>query len=299
VQQAENETASAASAPSPPGVDPRGAPVDLARVSALLQADPVWCAYALADLQPAFLPHCRWYLADDTGMNGSAQAHPSEDAFENDGLLLLFTLLQPPILITMGSVDAVASALARAHLPDHVYLNVRVEHLPLVEVYYDVPNGPLHMRRMKLERTPSSPFTPHPQLVRLTRADVERMHALYAHGGPFTPDAFDFYQIENGVFFGIEDRGGDLLAAGGTHIVDPQQGIAAIGNMYTHPARRGCGLGGAILQALLAEFAARSWGTVVLNVDQRNMRAQRLYERHGFQVHCPFIEGIGRKRVRR
>jgi ribosomal protein S18 acetylase RimI-like enzyme len=30
----------------------------------------------------------------------------------------------------------------------------------------------------------------------------------------------------------------------------------------------------------------------VLNVDHRNTGARRLYEQHGFTVHCPYIEGI-------
>lgn len=270
----------AGATPASPSSDTSG--VDMARISAILQADPIWCAYALADLQPDFLPYCYWSVAE-----GAA----------SDGLVLLFTLLDPPPVISVGSADAVASALARMPLPEQIYLNVREEHLPLVEAYYDVPDGLIPMLRMGLTHPSPLPFEPHPQLVRLTRADADRLSALYAHGGPFTPDAFDPYQIDNGVFFGIESAEGELWAAGGTHIVDAERGIATIGNMYVHPAHRGQGLGSAVLQALLAEFAARGWETVVLNVDQRNVRAQRLYERHGFSVHCPFIEGIGHKRA--
>jgi ribosomal protein S18 acetylase RimI-like enzyme len=119
--------------------------------------------------------------------------------------------------------------------------------------------------------------------------------ALCAQGGPFTPDAFAPAQLADGVFFGVAAEDGGLLAVGGTHIVDRTSGVAAIGNMYTHPAARGRGHAGAILAALVATLRAEGISTIVLNVDRRNATAIRLYERHGFTVHCFFVEGKARR----
>ncbi len=134
--------------------------------------------------------------------------------------------------------------------------------------------------------------SPNFLLRRLTAADVTAVEALFAHGGPFTPDAFAAHQIELGVFYGVEDEHGELAAVGGTHIVDYAARLAAIGNMYTRPDCRGRGYASAVLAAIVTHLQTNGVETIVLNVDQRNTGARRIYERFGFVVHCPFIEGV-------
>lgn len=253
-------------------------------IRAILDREPFWCAYALADLQAEFQPYCHWSVVHGEAASG-------------DGLAVLFTLLDPPALVTVGSADAVRSALNQLDLPDAIYLNVREEHLPIVQEKYTLPSGPIHMRRMGWTQPPAASADSSIRPVRLTPPDAERVRQLYQHGGPFTPDAFDVYQLENGIFFGIEGENDDLGAVGGTHIVDWDHGVAAIGNMYTHPDRRGRGYASAILHALWNEFQAHGITTVILNVDQRNAGAQRLYERMGFTMHCPYIEGIAERKT--
>jgi ribosomal protein S18 acetylase RimI-like enzyme len=131
---------------------------------------------------------------------------------------------------------------------------------------------------------------------RLGRADAPDLQTLFAHGGEFTPNAFDPYQLDGGVFYGIFGGPGELLAVGGTHIVDWSSGVAAIGNMYTRSDQRGRGYASVILAAIIAELRDRQVANIVLNVEQRNQGAQRLYARHGFVVYCSFVEGIGVKR---
>ncbi len=284
---------------------------ELAGIRAVLMADPLWAAYGLADLQPRFAPYCRWYLAD-------SPAGP--------GLVLLFSGLTPPVLLTVGTVDGVEAALAQAPLPATIYMSARLEHLPALQAHYDFGGDVRPMLRMALVNpgrnspmvsTKGSAPRGHPEFppgyfrqsvpvaptpagaaldiapIRLTPGDEARLRALYAHGGDFTPDAFDPYQVENGVFYGIQDGQGQLLAAGGTHIVDWRQGVAAIGNVYTRPDCRGRGYGTAVVQAVVAELRSRDVIHIVLNVDLRNQVARRLYTRLGFTVHCPFVEGIG------
>lgn len=259
---------------------------DLVLVAQLLAGDPVWSAYAIADLQPAMAPYCRWF------------AHTSSDgdARDGDAVVLLFDGLEPPALFAEGDPAALEAVLSCADLPPRVYLTMREEHVPIIARRYD-HHDRRHMWRMVLGEARGEGRVANAPLRRLTAADVPQVRSLLAHGGPFTPDAFAEYQITQGVFFGVEDGAGGLAAVGGTHIVDYTRGVAAIGNMYTRPDCRGRGYAGAVLAAIVAEVRANGATTIVLNVDQRNTGARRLYEQHSFTVHCPYIEGVATARV--
>jgi RimJ/RimL family protein N-acetyltransferase len=253
-------------------------------VRSILNADPVWSAYALADLQPDFAPYCRWSVV---------QAETRAEA----GLVLLYTGLEPPVIFTAGAAQQVAAALSESELPPSIYMSAQPEHLPALQAIYDFGADVRPMWRLVLADPAALPILDEALLTRLSTPDSARLRTLYGHGGPFTPDAFDPYQIKNGLFWGITDPDGQLAAAGGTHIVDWKAGVAAIGNMYTHPAHRGRGYAGAILTAIVRQLLSHDVNLIVLNVDQRNIAARRLYERHGFVVHCAFFEGIGARRA--
>jgi len=274
---------------------------DLALVAQLLADDPVWAAYAIADLQPAMTPYCRWFV--HTGRDG-------------DAVVLLFDGLEPPALFAKGDPAALEAVLASADLPSRVYLTMREEHVPIITHWYD-HHDRRHMWRMVLGRARGegergregdNPQSPNLQslnlpisldftLRRLTSVDVAAVKALFAHGGPFTPDAFAAHQVESGVFYGVEDACGALASVGGTHIVDYTRGVGAIGNMYTRPDCRGRGFANAVLAAIVTSLQAAGVATIVLNVDHRNTGARRIYERFGFVVHCPYIEGVATTKI--
>ncbi|MEZ4862033.1 MAG: GNAT family N-acetyltransferase [Caldilineaceae bacterium] len=256
-------------------------PADLAALRRILLTDPIWAIYAIADLQPAFAPYCHWSVVDDE--RGAAAT-------------LLFTALQPPILVMTGAQPATGAALRAMSLPDTLFVSVRRQNFALVEALYEFGDKVYPMVRMAL---PSGLAITRPtvaNLIRLTRHDSERISALYQHGGPFTPDYFDPYQLDDGVFYGVEDNAGALIAVGGTHIITWTDKMAAIGNMYTHPEHRGQGHARAVLGAIIAELQAQDITTIVLNVDERNDDARRIYERYGFTPHCTYIEAEGVRR---
>ena len=262
---------------------------DLARVRRMLSADPVWAAYALADLQPDYAANCRWMTAATAA---------------GDAVALIYRGFEPPVLFTLGQPQAVAAILAEADLPDSIYLTIGEGHLPVVSRHYAVAEV-RSMRRMVLADTQAAVRGGAPEAAdqtlaptRLTGACTSDVLQLLAQGGPFAPDAFSPLQIDRGVFFG-HYAGEELLAVGGTHIVDFTGGIAAIGNMYTHPAYRRRGHSAAILRAIVRELLERGVTTIVLNVDQRNPGAQALYLAHGFIVHVPYYEGRGNRNVDR
>jgi ribosomal protein S18 acetylase RimI-like enzyme len=237
----------------------------------ILKSDPIWSAYALADLREDLLPLCRWSVAEN-------------------GLTLIFTGLEPPILLTVGESGDVAEALAQAELPDEVYLSVREAHLPAVERWYDVAVRQV-MVRMALGQ--GVELTPVIQsLTRLSPTDVPRVEALIAQGGPFAPDGFAPYQVADGFFFGVEDGTGGLVAVGGTHIINRKEGVAALGNVYTRSDSRGKGYARAITTEIVSQLRAAGLPLLVLNVNSENTIARKLYDSMGFVEHCSFVEGI-------
>lgn len=260
---------------------------DLAQVRRMLSVDPLWAAYPLADLQPEFSADCRW-------MTGVTSA--------GDAIVLVYRGFEPPVLFTMGQPQTLAAVLAQADLPDDVYITIDESHLPVVSRHYSIEDV-RPMRRMVLADTRAAlrdgmpgAADPAATVTRLTGACAADVLQLLAHGGPFAPDAFSPAQMDRGVFFGIY-AGEELLAVGGTHIVDFTSGGAAIGNMYTHPAYRRRGYSAAILRAIVRELLQRGVTNIVLNVDQRNPGAEALYLAHGFIVHVPYFEGKGNRNV--
>ncbi|MFZ1752818.1 MAG: GNAT family N-acetyltransferase [Caldilineaceae bacterium] len=254
--------------------------VDTDAIRKILLADPVWSAYALADLREDLLPYCRWAVA-------------------GDGLALIFTGLEPPILLTVGSPKDVAAALAgasaQAALPEEVYLSVQKEHLPAIQRWYNVQTHRVMVRMVLGEEVALPPV--EQSLTRLAPADVPRVEALIAQGGAYTPDGFAPFQMEDGFFFGVEDDAGGLAAMGGTHTLNYGEGVAAIGNVYTRSDCRGRGYARAITSEIASQLRAAGLPLLVLNVHSENQIARKLYDSLGFVEHCSFVEGSVKKRI--
>ena len=244
---------------------------DKAEILACLQSDRLYAAYAIGDLEPWFFRQCRWWLAEGNG---------------RWALILLFRGLEPPVLFCMGEPGGVAALLDATTLPTRVYLTARPAHWPVVEGRYRLRFAH-RMLRMIVDAEGFRPV-PHEAALRLRLSDLDALQALYRHGGG---DAFAPYQLEQGVFYGLAVDG-KLVSVAGTHLVSPTYGLAAVGNVFTHPAHRGHGYAAictsAVTTALLAEGL-----DVLLNVNEANEPAVRLYRRLGYRVYCAFLEGIG------
>jgi RimJ/RimL family protein N-acetyltransferase len=242
-------------------------------IRAILRTDPRWSLYALGDLAPGYFEHCEWHAADD-GV---------------PALLLLYRAVTPPVLFAAGEPLA-AARLAEEIAEPAVYLHVRPEAAQALEPLYR-PLEQKPMLRMALDR---SRFRPESEAnaVPLGKADAARVEKLYADGIETgeSPDFFFPTMIERGVFFGIEEDG-ELAAVAGTHLAVPEEGVAAVGNVYTRRDRRGRGLAGRLTGAVTLELLRMGIPVVGLNVNQRNAAAIRVYERLGFATHCEFVEG--------
>src|SRR5690606_3070892 len=87
-----------------------------------LLEDPVANAYQLGDLDPLYFDFCRWF--GDRDASGALRS-----------LLLLYTGLSLPVVITCGSADGIRDILrdVREVLPNRFYFHVQDHHLDMLE----------------------------------------------------------------------------------------------------------------------------------------------------------------------
>lgn len=78
---------------------------------------------------------------------------------------------------------------------------------------------------------------------------------------------------------------GQLVGNVTLSLEDKNRGVWNIGNVAVHPAHRGRGIAGQLLEASLREAQERKARWVILEVQSDNLAAQRLYRRLGFEVY--------------
>jgi ribosomal protein S18 acetylase RimI-like enzyme len=238
--------------------------IDKNEIRARLRRDPAWSLYALADLAPSMFPKTLWFIPDLTLL------------VRDYGTTILFAMGQ-------GSVgEALECAAGRVHL--------QVQRDALDEVArHAAVSSPRLMWRMTW--TGDRVASPTAGTRRLNTGDVPALQALYADGESVgeSPDFFFPSMVADGVFHGIYEDSG-LVAAAGTHVLAPEEGAAAIGNVYTRRDRRGRGLGRLVTGAVLGDLAGVE--TIGLNVRADNDAALKLYESLGFTRHCQFYEAV-------
>jgi GNAT superfamily N-acetyltransferase len=243
---------------------------DRSQILAYLETDRLYAGYAIGDLEPAMFEQSTWAGAE---RESRLQA-----------LVLHFRGLRPPALFLMGDADGLRAILEDVLCPEWVCLTCRPGHLPMTRGFY-VWVDAIPMWRMALRRARFRPAMG--DCVRLAPAHAGQLAALYALGGG---DAFSPAQLQHGAFYGVLVEG-HLVATAGTHLVSSTYGVAAVGNVFTHPDHRGRGYATATTSAVVAELFQRGIRDIVLNVSQDNAVAVHVYERLGFERYCPFLEG--------
>jgi ribosomal protein S18 acetylase RimI-like enzyme len=240
-------------------------------ISTFLEQDRWYAAYALGDLEPGFFEQCQWFGADVQG--------------ELRSLALLFEGLDPPALFLMGESVGIALILGAVLRPAAALFICSESHLPALKAHYRTGEVDA-MLRMTLAASDFHPVNA-PGVERLGPGYAGELARLYdcAHGNAFGP-----YQLAQGIFYGIKEEG-RLVSAAGTHLVAKTTKIAAVGNVCTYPEQRGRGYATLCTSAVCAELLGMGLD-VVLNVERGNAPALHVYQKLGFCVYCPFVEGI-------
>lgn len=231
--------------------------------------------YALGDLAPGFFEHSLW-------------VQPAEGG---PALALLFRGFSTPVLFVFGSAQAFAGAVDEIAGEPALYLHVRPEIVPVLAGRYRIVELK-EMLRMVLDLRAYRP-APVDGIERLRPPNLGELERLYADGNA-TGEAPDFFfpsMLEDGVFFGVREAG-ELVAAAGTHLAVPAEGVGAVGNVYTRRDRRGRGLAARTTSAVIDELIRMKVATIALNVSRKNETAIRVYERLGFRGYCDYYEGL-------
>ena len=248
---------------------------DRALLRAFLDADPLFAAYALCDLDDHEFPRTHWGVAFEAG-------RPVAVALE-------YTGFAPQPLFVMGEPDGVAAILRDVIRPRAAYLATLPANLAAAGRIYRIAPGP-QMVRMWVDR---ASFRPAPgATARLLPSEIGDLNRLYNRG--FTTwlpaDA-----VANGVYHGIR-IGGRLVAAAGTHVISAQAGLAVVGNVMTHEAHRNRGFAKITTSAVTAELL-RTCDRVVLNVRADNPSAIAAYLALGYREHVRFEERLCHRRA--
>ena len=240
-----------------------------------LNRDRLYAAYAIGDLEPPLAHECEWHAALNEG--------------EITALCLRFKGLPPDRIFVMGKAEGLRPILDEAVNTETAHFAFKQEHLKVVKRFYSLMRLE-HMFRMVLAAEDFAPV--EGPVSRLGPMHVHCLEELYRLGGDV---AFAPYQVEQGVFYGLE-RDDKLVATAGTHLVSRTHGLGIVGNVFTHPDYRGQGYGTVCCSAVVEELLSQSLD-VVLNVKRNNEPALRTYERLGFNVYCPFLEAPGWRRT--
>lgn len=231
----------------------------------LLNMDREWSLYAFADLDDGMFEHCDWSACGDS-------------------LALVFRALAIRPIFVLGDTESTRKLLS--DLPEVTgYLNLKPHQLDAASGIYRYRERH-EMRRMFLENFNPRTGTTEP-LTDKDRDHIERLYATGDGGGI----AFAPFQLDTGFFRGVR-REGELVAVAGVHVVSRNEGVAAVGNIFTHPEYRGQGLAQSVTSAVVMALRDAGIRTIGLNVEHTNLAAIRAYERLGFRTHFHYYEGV-------
>jgi ribosomal protein S18 acetylase RimI-like enzyme len=129
-------------------------------------------------------------------------------------------------------------------------------------------------------------------VMRLDSTQEPALRSLYERAYP--DSYFDTRMLDTGKFFGLQENDA-LIAVAGIHVYSREYGVAALGNIATHPDYRGQGLAGKVTACLTRELVNEGL-TVTLNVAADNEPAIRCYSRLGFERTHHYREAEFRRR---
>jgi ribosomal protein S18 acetylase RimI-like enzyme len=246
---------------------------DRTELRRFLEADRLFAAYAICDLEAKEFSKTRW-----------------GGAYDGDHLVSLaleYSGLTPQPLFVMGRTDGIAAILRDVIRPRAAYVAALSPSIPAVQSAYRLDKGP-QMVRMWAD---AARFRPYPaEVERLRPNDIGDLNRLYQLGfASWLPSS----AIADGVYYGIR-AGGRLVSAAGTHVVSREARLAVVGNVLTHADFRGRGYAKAVTGAVTAELL-RSCDQVVLNVRSDNPPALQAYRHLGYAEHVRFEERLAHR----
>ena len=256
-----------------------------AAIEAFLRRDPALHLYELGDLDPFFWPRTRWLLGVDAAGDVQAAA-------------LLYDGGDHRTLIALGREgDPAPGALLAAaggRLPERCYAHLQPGLRAALAAEWRVEPRGLFLR-MSLTEREAVAREDGQGVTALGPSDLAELRAFYARAYP--DNWFDPTMLETGAYAGVR-LDGALVAVAGVHVVAPEVGVAALGNITTDPAHRGRGLARRATAAVCRALLERGVETIGLNVAADNAAAIACYARLGFRREAAFDEAQLDRRAR-
>jgi len=258
---------------------------DRERIHLLLEAERAYAAYALAQLEPDLFAQSEWWLAAGDG---------------SEALLMHSRGGPGNALVTFGDPHALPALLSLHPGPVQAFATFREDHLGAMQRFFLLARDQPMLRMMVTAEAfaAAEPGEEETEGVvevrRLSDGDIPEIERLYSSEGS------RFYyrprHIDEGVYFGVfNDQ--QLVAVAGTHAVSRANGIAVVGNVFTHPLHRNNHFAMRATSAV-TETLLQTCPQVVLTVDPLNPAAVHAYFRLGYREECRLIEcGVTRKEM--
>jgi cyclic pyranopterin phosphate synthase len=245
-------------------------------LEALLSRNPIESAYMLGDLDPAYVHGCTWFALDEAPL---------------ESVLLLYSALSAPTLLSEGEAQDIEAILLGAweHIPRRVYFQMPETHTEALASFFRLSKE-REMLRMGLSKAEMPPCKRSDDVVVLSHRDTGDIMGLYQH---YPDNFFEPSMLNTGMYFGIRINS-ILVSVAGIHQLSESKGIAAVGNIVTHPDHRGLGYASVCVSHLVSELLDRV-DQVALNVAASNQSAIRCYEGVGFKRKYAFVEGWAAK----
>lgn len=238
-----------------------------------------YAAYAIGQLAPRLFPYVRcWYAMGEAAGAG----HSAE------GLVLHSSGGLGEAAFTLGDPTAVDAILRLHRGPHQNFATCAEDHLPVLDRYFRVTQHQLMARMLVNGETFEPPRIPdgHVRVRHLRAEDARTVNRLYNTEG--APTFYSAAHIDSSFYHGVF-YDGRLVAVAGTHVVSPEEGVAVVGNVFTHPRYRGRGYATLATGSTTAAIL-ETCKDVVLTVDPRNIPAVRAYWRLGYTEVCRLIE---------
>jgi RimJ/RimL family protein N-acetyltransferase len=253
---------------------------DAAQIEALLEPRRLYAAYAVGQLDPELigLIDC-WRAADEAGGEGAFVM------YSRGGL--------GDAMFCMGDPGALEAILALHQGPRQNYATCEPRHVETMSRFFALASERPMLRMAVTAHAFRAPPPASGAFVRrLTGGDARTLNRLYNSEG--SPTYYSGKQIDEGRYFGVfaQDR---LVAVAGTHVVSQTEGIAVVGNVFTHPGWRGRGYATLATGATTAHLLGYC-RDVVLTVDPENTPAVRAYQRLGYETICRLVEAAVTRR---
>jgi ribosomal protein S18 acetylase RimI-like enzyme len=247
---------------------------DIEKLRRVLQKDPVSAGYLLGDLDAMYVQHTQWLVADW--------------ADKTIAVVLLYTGLSSPVVLSYGAPDGIQSILQECHhyLPDNAHAKIPAAHYETWKEQWSVQDVD-RLWVMAADKQSFRPLSSGYDVRRLQKgypvSELRRSYESYP-GNYFEPS-----QLETNVYYGLF-IGAELASISGTHVFSPSMGVAVIGNIVTTAAHRGNGLATVCTSRLVEQLLADGCHTIVLQVASSNRQAIAVYRRLGFSFDSDVLQ---------